>query len=254
VGLLLLTVLSAGLLWLAERRAADPLIPAGIFGGKVVPYLCVGFFGTFFVWFTMILLAPLRLQLVEGISATEAGALLTPGIVLSPICAFVAGQVLSRTGRYRPTCRAGGVLQAIGLAMLLYVPSGLGQVWVLASFTVVGMGTGLLGPSMMIAVQNAIPRHRLGAGMGLVSLFRQLGSSVGTTVVGAIVGESAAVAASEAIGQAIQQAVIVQLVAGLAVVVAVWLLADLPLGTSHDAAGEPETAKGQAWTAVRLEH
>jgi MFS family permease len=191
---------------------------------------------------------------VQGVSATEAGALLTPGIVLSPICAFVAGQVLSRTGRYRPTCRIGAVLQAIGLLMLLYVPDGFAQLWVLASFAVVGMGTGLLAPSMMIAVQNAIPRQRLGAGMGLVSLFRQLGSSVGTTVVGAIVGESVAIAAGEAMGQAIQQAVLVQLAAGLAVVVAVWRLADLPLGTSHDPAGEPETGKGQAWAAVRLEH
>ena len=40
---------------------------------------------------------------------------------------------------------------------------------------VVGMGTGFTAPSLMIAFQNSIPHARLGAGMGLVSLFRQFG-------------------------------------------------------------------------------
>ncbi|HEY0581153.1 MAG TPA: MFS transporter, partial [Chloroflexota bacterium] len=249
-----LTVVAGGLLWWAERHAHDPLIPAGIFRGRVVAHVCVGYFATFFVWFTMILLAPLRLQLVLGASATEAGVLLTPGIVLSPICAFFAGQVLSRTGRYRPTCRVGAVLQVVGLVMLLYVPPTLAQLWVLVSFAVVGMGTGLLAPSMMIAFQNAIPQQRLGAGMGLVSLFRQFGSSVGTTVVGAIVGESAAIAATAEMSQAIQYAVVVQVIAGLAVVVAVWLMAELPLGTSRGASDADGSRKAEAWTAAAAEH
>src|SRR5882672_4350620 len=83
VGLVAITAIAGLLLWRAERRAADPIIPAGIWRDGVVPFVCVGFFAAFFVWFTMILLAPLRLQLVLGATATEAGALLTPGIVLS---------------------------------------------------------------------------------------------------------------------------------------------------------------------------
>jgi MFS family permease len=242
-------VLASMLLWRAERRASDPLIPASIMRGPVVPYICVAFFATFFVWFTMILLAPLRLQLVQGSSATEAGALLTPGIVLSPIAAFVAGQILSRTGHYRPVCRVGAALQVVGLAMLLFVPPGLAELWVLISFAVVGLGTGCLTPSMMIAFQNAIPRDRLGAGMGLASLFRQFGSSVGTTVVGAIVGSSVAVVATTEMAGAIQQAVLVQLAAGLAVLGAVWLMADLPLGSGR----ESSEVKGAVWSPVAAE-
>ena len=56
-------------------------------------------------------LKPSTQSLVLGASATEAGALLTPGIVLSPITAFFAGLILSRTGRYRPICRVGAVVQ-----------------------------------------------------------------------------------------------------------------------------------------------
>jgi MFS family permease len=255
-GLLGVTIVAGLMLWRTERRAEDPIIPAGIWGGGVVPFACIGFFAAFFVWFTMLLLAPLRLQLVLGASATEAGALLTPGIVLSPLCAFVGGQILSRTGRYRPLCRVGSVVQVGGLAMLLYVPTGIAELWVLLSFAVVGMGTGLLVPPMMIAFQNAIPHRRLGAGMGLVSLFRQFGSSVGTTVVGAMVGASAASAVLPEMSSAIQQAVLVQLAAGVVVLGAAWLMADLPLGTQRGTT-EPDAdqhSKGQAWNPVTADH
>jgi hypothetical protein len=117
--------------------------------------------------------------------------------------------------------------------MLLYVPPAVAELWVLLSFAVVGMGTGFAVPAMMIAFQNAIPQGRLGAGMGLVSLFRQFGSSVGTTVVGAIVGASAAVAASSAMAASIHEAELVQLGAGGLMLVAVWRMADLPLGTAR---------------------
>jgi 4-hydroxybenzoate polyprenyltransferase len=140
--------------------------------------------------------------------------------------------------------------------MWLYVPSGIAQLWVLISFAVVGMGTGLLVPAMMIAFQNAIPHRRLGAGMGLVSLFRQFGSSVGTTVVGAIVGASAATAALPEMVSAIQEAVLVQLAAGVVVFGAAWLIADRPLGTGRGSteADTEVVAKGQAWSQVIAEH
>jgi len=51
--------------------------------------------------------------------------------VVSPICAFVSGQILSRTGHARRTARTGAVLQIVGLAMLLYVPPVVAELWVL---------------------------------------------------------------------------------------------------------------------------
>ena len=273
VGLVVLAAVSGGLLWRVERTVPDPLIPGGILRGNVAPYTCGGCFATFFVWFTMILLAPLRLQLVLGATATEAGALLTPGIVLSPFAAFTAGQITSRVGRCRAVVRLGSVLQVLGLAMVVYVPADFAQLWILLSFTVVGLGTGFTAPSMMIAFQNSLPFDRLGAGMGLMSLFRQFGSSVGVTVVGAIVGASLVVTASVDTDQAIQRAVLVQLAAGLVVVAMAWLMADPPLGTARvgiepemparraaaaeiaDPSGVPSSAcHGRAWTKVPAEH
>jgi len=255
-GLLVITALAAVLLRRAEQRADDPLVPAGIVCGPVVPYACVAIFGQFFVWFTMILIAPLRLQLVLGESATHAGALLTPGIVIAPVSAFIAGQLVSRRGKSRLTARIGGLCLVIGPAMLLYVPARAADLWVLLSFAVAGLGTGFCGPSLMTAFQNVIARHQIGAGLGLFSLFRQLGSSVGTAAIGAIVGSSVALVAPKQIEGAIGQAVIVQLAAGLAVLVAVWRMADIPLGTTRsmeaDVAGTPTLR--EAWSHVGAHH
>jgi hypothetical protein len=52
---------------------------------------------------------------------------------------------------------------------------------------ILGVGLGLLQPVMTLAVQNAIPRNRLGAGTGAVTYLRTLGSTLGTAIVGAIV-------------------------------------------------------------------
>lgn len=254
VALVATAIVAGAILWRTERRAEDPLVPAGILKGSVVPFACVAFFATFFVWFTMILLAPLRLQLVLGTSATQAGALLTPGIVLSPICALITGQVLSRTGRCRLTARAGSAAQLMGLSMLLYVPPGMAQLWILLSFAVVGVGTGLTAPSLMIGYQNAVPHRQLGAAIGLLSLFRQLGASMGTAVVGAIVGSSVAESATAATAGAINTAVLVQLAAGVAVVLGVGLMADLPLGSTRATDVETTLNRGPRWSQVAVDH
>jgi MFS family permease len=202
----------------------------------------------------MILLAPLRLQLVLGTSATEAGALLTPGVVVSAVCATATGQVLSRTGRCRLTARAGSAALLIGLAMLLYVPSSAPQAWILASFAVVGVGTGFTAPSLMIGYQNAVPYRQLGAAIGMLSLFRQFGASVGTALVGAIVGSSVAESAVAGMADAINTAVLVQLAAGLGVALTVWFMADVPLGTTRPADLELSSNRGARWNQVVVDH
>jgi MFS family permease len=238
----------------AERHAADPLIPPGLLGGPVVPFACLGQFATFFVWFTMILLAPLRLQLVLGASATQAGALLTPGIVLSPIFAFIAGQILSRRGRARLTVRVGAIAQAVGLTMLLYVPSNFPELWVLTSFAITGIGTGFTAPSLMIAYQNAIPHRQLGTGIGLLSLFRSFGASVGTAIIGAIVGSSLVTVVTAGMEDAIRTAVLVQMLGGLVVLIAAWRVADLPRGSTRGAELEVPLNRGAVWSQVPVDH
>ena len=227
------------LLYRAEQRAAEPVIPGNLLRGNIRALSCIAAFGNSLVWFGLILLVPVRLQLVLGNSATVAGALLTPGIVMGPIGSVFAGQLLSRTGRYRLASLIAGVLQVTGLAMLLFSPADSGEFWVTLSFVIASLGTGFGGPTFMIMYQNAIPQKQLGAGVGLLSLFRQFGASVGTALAGSIVG-AGVIAGGGQVDMApfVQRAFLLPFAASLAVIVAAWFTANRPLRTTLDEADE----------------
>src|SRR5207302_10653338 len=114
---------AAGLirLWAASRTAV-PVIPGGLLSGATRLLSLSAAFANSMVWFGLSLLVPLRFQLVLGATATEAGALLTPGIVLGPLSSVAAGQIMARTGRYGLTSLVAGAFQVIGAAMLLLLP------------------------------------------------------------------------------------------------------------------------------------
>jgi EmrB/QacA subfamily drug resistance transporter len=238
IGLLLAAVIAAVLLVRAEMTAADPVIPAGLMTGASRAWSLVASFANSMVWFGLILLVPLRLQLVLGASATEAGALLTPGIVLGPLSSVLAGQVMARTGQFRLTSLAAGVLQVAGTLFLLLLAPGADRGWVLIGYLLACAGNGFGGPTFMIAYQNALERRELGAGVGLFSLCRQFGASVSTAVAGAIAGTGVSeLGAGTAVGAALQQAFWLPMMAGVALLVASVFIPKTPLRASHHEPG-----------------
>jgi EmrB/QacA subfamily drug resistance transporter len=246
LGLLALAVVCGLLLVRAEAAAADPVIPGNLLTGATRALSLVAGFGNSMIWFGLILLVPLRLQLVLGASATEAGALLTPGIVLGPLSSVVAGQIMARTGRYRLTSLLAGVFQIAGAALLLLLPPTSGRAWVVAGYLIACAGTGFGGPTFLISYQNDVGRRQLGAGVGLFSLCRQFGASVGTALAGAIVGTGITEAGiGEAVGGVVQQAFLLPMLAGAAVLGAALLMPNTPLRTTHHEPAEgPAAALG----------
>jgi EmrB/QacA subfamily drug resistance transporter len=239
LGLIGIALAALLLLVRAERVAPDPVIPGNLLRGATRIYSLIASFGNSMVWFGLILLVPLRLQLVLGASATEAGALLTPGIVLGPLSSVVAGQIMARTGRYGLTSLLAGGLQIVGAGVLLFLAPTADKGWVVGAYLLAAMGTGFGGPTFMIAYQNDLSRRQLGAGVGLFSLCRQFGSSVSTAVAGAIVGTGVSEAGlGESVAGVIQQAFVLPTLAGAAVLVAAILIPKMPLRTKQREAGE----------------
>ncbi len=143
------------------------VIGAGIFG--------VSFFLAYFM------------QGVLGYSPTTSGLLLSTEIISLVITASLAGQVISRTGRYKALAVVAAVIVAIGgwlLTQLNTETSGIDVVWRLIFF---GAGLGLLYPSLMVAAQNALPQSMLGTISGATQFFEEMGAIIGVTLVGALV-------------------------------------------------------------------
>jgi hypothetical protein len=113
----------------------------------------------------------------------------------------------------------------------------------------VSMGTSFGGPTFMIVYQNAIPRSQLGAGIGLLSLFRQFGASVGTALVGSVVGSGTLAANGADIASFVQQAALLPFLASACVLLAAWFTASHPLRSSAQEV-EPAAAARRAGSAA----
>jgi MFS family permease len=253
LALLAAAVIACLILVRAETSAPDPVIPGNLLTGATRLLSLLAAFANSMVWFGLILLIPLRLQLVLGASATEAGALLTPGIVLGPLSSVACGQIMARTGKYAATSIVAGIFQILGAGLLLVIAPNADRLLILAAYLLASIGTGFGGPTFMISYQNDLQRKQLGAGIGLFSLSRQFGASVSTALAGAIVGTG--VAATDAAGSAaisasvvstvavsIQQAFLLPTLAGVAVVASALLIPKSPLRQTHHEPDDPNAA------------
>jgi EmrB/QacA subfamily drug resistance transporter len=169
-----------------ERRAAEPILPMTLFKNRT--FAVTGAIGFIIgvALFGSITYLPLYLQIVKGRSATESGLLLTPLMVGVLITSITSGNVISRTGRYRPFPIMGTALAAIAIFLL----SRLGvstPIWLAALYMLVlGLGLGLVMQVLVLAAQNAVPYELLGVATSGSTLFRQIGGSIGVSVFGAI--------------------------------------------------------------------
>ncbi len=186
IGLAAAALVLGGLTVEQERRAAEPILPPGLFRNRVF-VVCAAMAGVLGVsMFGAIVFLPLFLQVVSGSSATNSGLLLVPLMVGVIVSAVVSGCTVARTGRYRVFPIAGTAIMLAGFVMLSTMGVGtspaLAAVWML----VVGAGIGLVMQVLVIAAQNAVDYRDLGVATSSVAFFRSLGGAVGVAVFGAI--------------------------------------------------------------------
>lgn len=164
-----------------ERRARAPLLPPSLFRIRTVS-LCLAI--TFVVSVQVVsltMLFPLRYQLVTGASAAASAVYLIPVSLGVPCGAILTGQLMARTGRYRPIHLTGSVI--VGLAMVAVGMLAPTDVWPMMTATfLVGFGGAMHFPSSMIAIQNSVRRDQIGLATGAYSLFRTLGPTIGVAV------------------------------------------------------------------------
>ncbi|MFJ2647734.1 MDR family MFS transporter [Streptomyces sp. NPDC087420] len=195
----------------AEHRAGDDaLLPMRLFrngvfavGAAQSTIIGIGMFGG-------ITLLPLYLQLVKGNSPTKAGLLTLPLVLGIMALSVVAGQITSRTGRYKIFPIIGGGLLVIGMLMLWRLSADSGLVYTDIAMFVVGAGLGLNMQTIVLAMQNAVPPRDIGVATSSTTFFRQMGGTAGVAVflsiVYSVVGGKISDAFADARGTAAFQA------------------------------------------------
>jgi len=104
------------------------------------------------------------------------------------VAAIASGQIVARTGLYKPIILAAMLVMAAGLFMMTHLTPDT-ELWVLALWMfVTGLGIGPVFAVFTLVVQNNVPLHELGAGTSSVTLFQQVGGSVGLAITGTLFG------------------------------------------------------------------
>ncbi|MGO4146624.1 MDR family MFS transporter [Paenarthrobacter sp. YAF11_1] len=169
---------------LAEKRAGDyALIPLRLFKNMTFGLSSLLNFIIGIGMFGAIAMLPMYLQLVKGLTPTEAGLMMitfTVGILFGSIS---AGRTISSSGVYRifpimGTAILAGAATVMGL--VLGVDTGLWVPGLIAVFF--GVGLGFCMQPLTLAMQVSVPPKDMGVGTSTAAFFRSMGGAVGTAV------------------------------------------------------------------------
>ncbi|MFI6454438.1 MDR family MFS transporter [Streptosporangium amethystogenes] len=185
-GLGALSLAMFGLAVVAERRAADPILPPHLFRNRTFALTSVASLLVGAAMFGALMFLPQYLQIVKGMSPTGSGLMTLPLVLALLVSSIAVGRFVSRTGRWKIFPVVGMLLVGLGLFLLsrLHVDSSLLLVGV--DNAVLGVGLGATMQILILAAQNAVPRADLASTTSGVSFFRSLGSAVGVAAFGAI--------------------------------------------------------------------
>ncbi|MFF9580923.1 MFS transporter [Streptomyces achromogenes] len=174
---------------LAERFAAEPLIPLRLFRDSV--FTVSGLVGLVIgvALFGAASYLPTFLQMVDGASATESGLLMLPMMAGVVGASIIGGQLISHTGRYRIYPVLGTAVSVVGMWLLSRLQTDTPRLHYSLWMAVLGTGIGLVMPVLVLAVQNSVRPADLGSATSANNYFRQIGGSVGAAVFGTLFAE-----------------------------------------------------------------
>ena len=144
----------------------------------------------FNVGFAAMLLSTVTwMQAVWGWSALRAGLAFAPGPLMVPPVAILAGRLARRVGPGVLTV-VGSLAAAVG-AVSWVVGVGVRPDYLTALLPgslLVGIGVGLVMPTLTAAAATALPPHRFATGSAVISMARQVGSTLGVAVLVVLLG------------------------------------------------------------------
>ncbi|GAA2891231.1 drug resistance transporter, EmrB/QacA subfamily [Actinoplanes cyaneus] len=186
LGLTALTVVGLVAFLVVESRQAEPIMPLRVFRNRNFVLAGGIAFISGFALFGAIGYLPQYQQFVQGSSATNSGLLLMPMMAAVMVVSILVGNVISRTGRYRVFPIVGSALVVAGMFLFSTVDLHTSKTVTALYMVVLGAGMGGIMQTSTLIAQNNLEMRDMGAGTGVSTFLRNMGSSLGVSILGAI--------------------------------------------------------------------
>lgn len=172
-----------------ERRNAQPIVDPSMFKNCIFSVSVLITMITSMGMFASAIFLPLFAQGVLHFSATESGLRLVPlmgGLIVSSV---IAGQLVSRFGRYKWIAFVGMAITIGGSLLLLRLNINSTNMDLIVAMIVLGLGLGFSMSLYTIIVQNAMP-DKLGQATAGLTFFRSIGGTIAVAAMGSVLNST----------------------------------------------------------------
>jgi EmrB/QacA subfamily drug resistance transporter len=178
-------VLLSAFIVIEARRGERAMLDLNLFKKPSFTGMSVAAWALSAGMFSMFPFITIYIQNVLGYPPLEVGARLLPLTLLSFFVAPAAARVMERTG-VRSLMSVG--LAAVGAGLLAQRGLSSESDWthLLPGFLLIGLGMGLLNPSIASTAIGVVPAARSGMASGINNTFRQVGIATGVAGLGAV--------------------------------------------------------------------
>ncbi|GAA5840937.1 hypothetical protein JCM9279_001265 [Rhodotorula babjevae] len=179
LGCLISGIVGYGVFVLYEWRVAKiPIVPPFIFKNQTVSAVFASTFLNGATILTQVYYLPQFYQVVRGDSPIRSGVLILPQLTMTTFTVFVSGQLVARTGEYKPMICVGYALWAIGLGLLSTLDEKTSVARIVGYQILNGAGQGGTLQTSMVAAQAAVARSEMSVVTSVRNFMRSLGGTV----------------------------------------------------------------------------
>jgi EmrB/QacA subfamily drug resistance transporter len=173
-----------------ERRAADPMLPLGVFADRQFTGANLTTLAVYGALGGMSFFLVLQLQTVLGYDALAAGAAVVPSILIISLLSSRAGALAGRIGPRLPMT-VGPLVAGSGVLYLSFVEAGTGWVTgVLPGSVLFGLGMAATVAPLTATVLGAAPDHLAGVASGVNNTVARAGQLLAVAALPLVVGLS----------------------------------------------------------------
>lgn len=171
-----------------ESKVAEPVIPLTLFRNRTFTLSAIASISVGIAMFSTSVFLGQYLQLARGKTPLESGLLTIPMVFGTLLTSTLAGQLISRTGKWKGYLVTGSILTVLGAAGMSLLRHDTPYLFVAIAMFVLGAGVGVTMQNLVLVVQNTSEPENIGAASSNINFFRTIGGTSGMAVMGAVVG------------------------------------------------------------------